>query len=363
MPRQDDDYYDRYGRNYQTSTSTTGASRPTTNYGNAGMFDTPVTSAYRRANTGVPGFEYTHAGEQAWLGAQGDIALGNYYAPSYAPANTGGSSGGGGGYGGGGGGGGGSAITQAMINAMAQALGAQGPQYSYTPVDLPDFQGTNMPAFDPSIWQQALGQINTAVTADQANINRGQTQVTQQLQNNYSNPYATATVNPGVQAPQVGAGLTGGATNPQAANQVNAGNADSQAAFQNVLQLLSAADQSAQNSRLAQVPMDANYASQGLNAQALGLRGQVGMAQTQAQQQWAQQDAERRYQNSLMSQQWNREELSNNAAGANQAALTNYQTNAQSWQAKLQPILDLISQSGGQNLDFSALFRALGVAA
>jgi hypothetical protein len=233
---------------------------------------------------------------------------------------------------------------------MARALGAQGPQ-----LDLPDFQGQNLPAFNNAPWQQQLGNINTAVAADQANITANSQAVAQQLQSNYTNPYAGAQVTPGAQAQVQGAGLmgsVGGTASGTPAADVNAANGDSQAAFQNLLSVLGAADQSAQNSRLAQVPMDANYATQGLNAQALGMRGQVGMAQTAAQQQWAQQDAERRYQNSLMGQQWNREE-----------AQTNWQANQASQQARLQPILDLIMQGNGRaGLNYTALFKALGLA-
>ena len=201
------------------------------------------------------------------------------------PTTPGGGSGGGSGYGGGGGGGGGggSVLTQSIIDAMARALGAQGPQLQLQQADLPDFQGQNLAAFDPAIWQQALGQINTAVEADRANIAANQATVQQQLQNNYTNPYATATVTPGAQAQQVGGGLmgtVGGQASAAPAQQVNAANQDSQAAFQNLLTVLAGADQAAQTSRMAQVPLDANYARQGLDAQALGMRGQVGMAQT-----------------------------------------------------------------------------------
>lgn len=335
--------------------------KPQTTYGNAGMFDTPVTGSYRRAGANWVAadpsnrsFEYTRSGQDAWLAGQGDIATGRNV--TYPTAPGGGTSyGGGGGGGGRGGGGGGGALTQAIIDAMARAMGGQGPQLALQQANFPAFQGQNLPAFNAQPYTQALGQINTAQAADQANITQNSQQLQQTLQNNYSNPYAQAQVAPGAQAATQGVGLmgtVGGTASTQPAQQVNAQNADSQASFQNLLQVLAAADQQSQNSRMAQVPMDANYATQGLNAQALGMRGQVGMAQTAAQQQWAQQDAERRYQNSLMGQQWNREE-----------AQTNWQANQASQQARLQPILDLIMQGNGRaGLNYTALFKALGLA-
>jgi hypothetical protein len=94
------------------------------------------------------------------------------------------------------------------------------------------------------------------------------------------------------------------------------------------------------------------------------MRGQVGMAQTQAQQQWAAADAERRYQNSLMQQQWNREELQGNRDIANTQATTNYSTNTAAQTARLQPILDLIMRAGATpGLNLQPLFAALGIAA
>ena len=49
---------------------------------------------------------------------------------------------------------------------------------------------------------------------------------------------------------------------------------------------------------------------------------------------------------------------------ANQQATANYQTGVAAQQAKLQPILDLIMNSGGTpGLNLQSLFAALGIAA
>lgn len=258
-------------------------------------------------------------------------------------------------------------MTQQMIDAMARVLGAQGPQISLQQAALPAFQGQSLPAFNAAPYTTALGQIDTAVGADRANIAANQQQLQQTLQSNYSNPYAQAQVTPGATAQVQGQGLmgtVGGTASAAPAQQVNAQNADSQAAFTNLLSVLAAADQQAQNSRMAQVPMDANYANQGLDATALGLRGGVNTAQAAAQNTWQQAQQEREYQNSLMAQQWQREALQRQQETANQQAQLNYGTNVASQNARLQPILDLIMRSAGTGgLNFESLYRALGIAA
>jgi hypothetical protein len=141
--------------------------------------------------------------------------------------------------------------------------------------------------------------------------------------------------------------------NQQAANGVNAGNADSQAAFANLLQILAGNANQSQASRLNQVQMDQGTALNRVGAQNLGLGAGINMARTNAQTQWQQQDAERRYQNSLMAQQWQREQEMQNNQMANQTQQANWQQQNQQRQSTLQPILDLISS--GQGLNTSAL--------
>lgn len=335
-----------------TRSSTTGRqiNYPSTGQGTVGGYASPALARAQQFQERYPDEPYdwnTMVDEQS---AELDYFLGRgaYANPGGGTTTPSYGGGGGYGYGGGGGGGGGSAITQAMIDAMARALSTSAPQFN-----APAFQGQALGAFNAAPYTTALGQINQAVTADQANIAANQAAVTQQLQQNYSNPYTSAQVVQAPQQSQVGVGLTataGGGGSTAATNEVNAAAAGDQAGFQNLLNVLAAANQQSQNSRMAQVGMDANYARQGLDASALGLRGGVNMAQANAQNQWQQQAAERDYQNNLMAQQWARE-----------SAQTNYQTNLATWQARLQPILDMIANSGGRaGLNFDALIRALG---
>jgi hypothetical protein len=244
-----------------------------------------------------------------------------------------------------------------MIDALTQALGVRGPQLGYTP--LPAFQGQRLGAFNAAPYNTQRGLVNQAVTADTANINTNQAATARAVQGAYSNPYATAQVQAGPQAPVMGAGLmatAGGVASPDAAAQVNQANTQDQGTFQDLLKVLSASQQASQGSRMQQVAMDANYGRQQLGAQALGLRGGIANQQAQAQNAWQQQAAERDYQNSLMRQQY----ASQNAQGQQAVNQANWTQGNTTQQARLQPILDLISQSANiPGLNFQKLIAAI----
>jgi hypothetical protein len=232
---------------------------------------------------------------------------------------------------------------------MVAALGRQGQPLNYTPLNLPAFQGQNLPAFNAAPYTQATQALGQAVAADTANVNTNAQNTTNALRSNYTNDYANAQVTPGATQAPVGAGLVSGGANQQAANDVNAGNADSQAAFTNLLGVLAAAANQSQASRLNQVSLDQGTALNQIGAQNLGLGAGINMARTQANNQWSQQDAERRYQNSLMSQQWQREQAMQNNQGVNSTTQANWTQRNQQMQAMLQPILDLIASGKGLN--------------
>ena len=117
--------------------------------------------------------------------------------------------------GGGGGGGGTPAMTQAMFDAMMRAIGAQGPA-----LDLPDFQGQRLAAFNAAPYTQAFGQINQAVTADTGGVAAlPARKPDRRCKRNYTNAYANAPVTQAPQAQQVGTALqaTAGGGGDQAA--------------------------------------------------------------------------------------------------------------------------------------------------
>ena len=300
----------------------------------------PVKAAERAYMLNVPSNQWSSGAYHGWMNAAQADNYGQGAAPS-GPRFGGG--GGGGRGGGGGGGGGGGALTQAMFDQMLRALGTSGPR-----LDLPEFRGENLAAFDPRMFNDLRAQLNTAVTADQAAVQAGSQQATQALQGNYTNAYANAPVAQAPQAEQIGTALQGtaggGGDQAAVAAQSNAAGASDQASFANLLNVLAATDQSTQNSRLNQVALDQQTAMRNIGAQRTGLGAGIGMAQGRAQQDWAQRDAERRYQNSLMRQQWEREE-----------AQGNWQQRNEMISSRLTPLLELLGSTAGTNLNAGAL--------
>jgi hypothetical protein len=313
------------------------------NQGGAGYGGTA--DVYRGIQQGRP---ITQSGYSAFAAG---LANPDSLLPPIGPGNPISSGPGGGRYGGGGGGGGGgSAMTQAMFDQMVAALGRQGPA-----LNLPAFQGTNIAAFNAAPYTQAQNSLNQAVAADTANVNANAQNTTNALNTNFRNDYANATVTPGATQAPVGAALQGTAgpvasndPNQQAAAGANADNANSQAAFSNLLQVLAANANQSQQSRLGQVQMDKGSALNQIGAQNLGLGAGINQARAGAQNQWSQQDNERRYQNSLMAQQWQREQ-----------GQANWTQRNQQMQTILQPILDLIASTGGTKINTAALTALL----
>jgi hypothetical protein len=329
---------------------------------------TPEQSAARTWWTqNVNPAERTHSAFSSFMG--GGAPPG--FTDPLAPAGPGGGGGGGWG-GGGGGGGGGGAMTQAMFDAMLNTLGTRGPQLALQQANLPDFRGTNIPGFNAAPYTQLSNNLATAVARDRAAIQSGANQTTAALGAYSANPYAAAQAAPPPQAQAQGAALQAtaeGAANAPDANAAAAGAASAQsgaetAAFNDLLKVLGANYGQAQNSRLSQVQMDAQSARNQLGAQQLGLGSQIGMQRANAYEQWRQQDAERRYQNSLMSQQWQREEMTRNQDIYNQQAQGNWQQRNEMINNRLTPLLQLIQGTAGTKVNMDALTKMLaGLAA
>ena len=310
----------------------------------------------------VPQQMRDRGGYQGFMGDQGVL-------PGQTPLSPGGPGGGGGGGwgGGGGGGGGGAAMTQAMFDQMLAVLGTKGPQLALRQTDLPSFRGTNIPAFNAAPYTQLSGNLATAVARDQAAIQQGANQTTTALGAYSANPYAAAQAAPPAEAVAQGAALqatAGGAPNAPDANAAAAGAASAGAgaetsAFNDLLKVLGANYGQAQNSRLSQVQMDAQSARNQLGAQQLGLSSQIGMQRANAYEQWRQQDAERRYQNNLMAQQWQREEMTRNQDIYNQQSQGNWQQRNEMINNRLTPLLQLIQGTAGTKVNMDALTKML----
>lgn len=301
---------------------------------------------------GVP---VTAAGRAAFQDAMDQyLAGGGAGGAGVRSSGSGGGGGGGRGYGGGGGGGGGG-VTQAMFDQAVALLGKgmQGPQLqagTFAP-----FQGQNINPFQEAMYQQLRQQLAQAVTQDRANVEQIIGQTRGQLEQNYANPYAGMAVE-GAPAPATeGEGLVapGGLEANAAQQQVE--NRNSQAAFQNLLGVLAGASDQSQQSRLHQLNLDRQTALNQIGAQNTGLGAQIGMARNQAYEQWLRQDEERRYQNSLMAQQWAREEAMRKADIANQQSQAQYTARNN----VLQPLLDLLARSGG-GVNMASLQQLIG---
>jgi len=277
------------------------------------------------------------------------------------------SSGGGGRGRGGGGGGGGAgepAMTQDTLNAMLAAIG-RGPQsMGFNPIDLPDYEGTPLTPFSTQPYDVLRTNVGSAAAQDQAANTAGYDRLASTLGANFINPYTNAPVqaSPQVQNAMISlmqkAGVRPGAGN-DAINAENAYSRTSDEGFANLLGVLGAGAQQSQQSRMGQVAMDANTAARGIDATASGMRGAADFQQAQGQQNWQQRADDRAYQDNMMRQQLQRDEMMQNWQGQNQANQYNTTTGNEWRQNQLAPILELIAASGGSGLDLSQLMAML----
>ena len=291
------------------------------------------------------------------------------------PSGPGGSSGGYG-YGGGGGGGGGAAapmMSQAQWDAMLGVLGTPSPDLQLKGANLPNFRGRPIRKFQGRMYNQMQNRLNQAVRGDRQSVINQMNQLRGQLQADYSNPYETAQYarNPQAQ-PQMQQVMAQAGANPVAneyAESVNAENAygqNSDAAFANLLNVLGASNQAEQTSRLGQVGMDRAEALRQIEAQSLGLGTGIDLSRGKAKEAWQVRADERRYQNSLTRQQWNREERMRNQDLRNLERQTEYTTGVETQNSRIQALLDMIGASTGATIDYGGvedIIRQLGGAA
>ena len=312
------------------------------------------------------------AGVQEW----GDRLGGNLQAylrgygpeptpPGMLPTMPRPSGGGRGGGGGGGGGGGAPAMDQGTLNAMLAALGRGPQQMGFTPLDLPDYQGTPLSPFSTAPWDTMRSQVDTAAQRDREAAEAGYGRLASTLGANFMNPYTNAPVqaSPQVQNAMINlmqkSGAAPGAGN-EAINAENAYSQNSDAAFANLLGVLGAGAQQSQASRMAQVAMDANTAQQGIGAQAAGMRSAADVQQAQGQQNWQQRADDRAYQDAQLRQQQQQQEMMQNWQAQQAANQYNTTTANQFQQNQLGPLLELIGSSNGAGLDLTQLLAMLG---
>lgn len=259
---------------------------------------------------------------------------------------------------GGGGGGGGSAapvMSQALLDWYSSLLkgGAPAPEAA-TNVDLPDYAGMAVRAFDPTQFNQTREAWGQGVQGDLATSNQATQDMLGFLNRNYSNAYsnpnyATNGQAPGMDQQAMSRLLSSQGVNPNVASQTQQQGVQADQAFSNLWKTLGAGEDRMQTNRLANAQQYGNQANQSI--QAAGRAGQLGIDQAQsgAQAQWQKAADDRSYQDYQMQQQLAQQEAMANWQRQNQVADTNNTTQNSYRNEQLQAILGLLPQLIGQN--------------
>jgi hypothetical protein len=290
-----------------------------------------------------------------------------------APIRVGTGSSGGGVRRSGGGGGGAPApkLGQSQLDWLTQLLaGARPGQQVATNLDLPDYAGMPVRAFDPSMYQQALAALGQGQQTDLGTASQATSDMLNFLNTNYSNAfnnpnlqYATAGQAPGTTQLGMQRLLQDQGVNPNVAagNYREAQSADQ--AFGNLWRSQAANEDIAQRSRLGNAQQYGNQAVNAINAAAAGGRLGINLGQAGAQSQWQQRADDRAYQDYQLQQQLAQQEALQNWQRANQVSDTNFTNQNQYSNSELQALLGLLPQfiqNPGLNLPTP---QALGLAA
>jgi hypothetical protein len=328
--------------------------------------------AARRALTAA-GQRVTPTTKDSGLGTIANYRLGNInsiaqqqgYRPPTQPAaprqtSTGSGSSGARRSGGGGGGGGAPQFSQAMLDWAAGLLGGGRPQaQTASTLDLPDYQGTAMRAFDPSMWNQGREALNQGVAQDTATAQGATQNMLGFLNNNYRNafsggPQTTMANAPGMNGQAMGRMLQGQGVNAyenQGYQQQLGEGRQADAGLSSLFAALAGNEDVMQRSRLANAQQYGTQATDAITA--AGRAGNLGLnlGQGQAQSAWQQRADEWAREDSQMQQQVLQQEAMNNWQRQNQVQDLNT-TNTNSYtNSTLQALFGLLpSIQGNPNL-------------
>lgn len=262
------------------------------------------------------------------------------------------SSSGGGGGGGGGGGAAAPVLSQQQLDWMTSLMnGARPGALTANNLDLPDYQGMAVRAFDPSFFNQARNAWTQGVQQDLGTADRATQDMLDFLGRNYTNAYnnplqgfATMSQAPGMDQAAMRKLLQGQGVNPNLASGAQNEALQADQALRNVWAMLGVNEDRAQTNRLANAQQYGTQAREGITA--AGRAGQLGidLGQGQAQSAWQQRADERAYQDYQMQQQLLQQEAMQNWQRANTVQDTNA-TNTNSYNnAVLQAMLGLLPQ-------------------
>jgi len=332
------------------------------NEGPADRAQTAAANALRAA--GLPATMSTPAGQgtitQYQVQRINDLATNmGYRAPQTQQAaprrtTTTSSSGGSRGYGGGGGGGGAAVpkFTQAQLDWAAQLMqGARPGALSANTLDLPDYQGMALRAFDPTMWNQArtaLGEgynqdIGTAQGATQNMLNFLNTNYTNAF-NNPNATYATAGQAPGMDQAAMQRMMQAQGVNPALASQQMEGAAGADQAFGNLWRVLAGNEDLMQRNRQANAQQYGTQATDAITAAKRAGDLGLNLGQGQAQSAWQTAADQRAYQDYQMQQQIAQQEAQANWERANQIQDVNSQNTNSYNNSVLSSLLGLLPQ-------------------
>jgi hypothetical protein len=293
--------------------------------------------------------------------------------PKPPPVRTTGTGGGGGGGGGrsGGGGGGLPVFSQAMLDWAAQLMAGGRPKgEQFNALDLPDYQGMAMRAFDPSMWNTARSALGEGYNQDIGTANTSTQNMLSFLNSNYSNPFSAGPQTTMANAPGMNAQAMGrlmqsqgvnAYENPQYQQTLNEGQ-QADAGLSSLFRALAGSEDVMQRNRQANAQQYGTQATDAITAARRAGDLGLNLGQGQAQSQWQQAADQRAYQDYQMQQQVAQNEAMQNWQRQNQISDTDL-TNTNSYNnAVLSALLGMLPQiQTNPNLSLPTL-QSLGLA-
>jgi hypothetical protein len=348
---------------------------------------TPAATAARQAGLANQNFgpdDWSNAAAAAALGAAGrpttpanihDYRVGNINAiaagqsaaarrPSggstmrLSSSGSGGSGGSGGriSYSSGGRGGGGGTpaptLQQGQLDWITNLLrgGAPDPMVA-TRLDLPDYGGMAVRAFDPSMFRMAMTALQQGQQTDLGTARQSTSDMLNFLQTNYRNAfnnpnlqYAQAGQAPGMDQQAMNRMLQAQGVDPSVASATQMQGGEADRAFGNLWRTLGANEDIMQRSRVGNAQQYGNQAVNAINAAAAGGRLGINLNQAQAQAAWQQRADERAYQDYQIQQQLAQQEALQSWQRANQVQDTNFQTGNEYRNTSLSALLGLLPE-------------------
>jgi hypothetical protein len=271
-------------------------------------------------------------------------------------------------------GGGGSAapkFSQAQLDWAASLLQGGRPQAeTANTLDLPDYQGMAVRAFDPTMFNQARTAFGEGLAQDTATAQTSQQNMLNFLNSNYKNAFAggpqTTMANaPGMDQQAMGRMLQGQGVNayenPQYQQTLNEGR-QSDAGLSSLFAALGAGEDTMQRNRQANAMQYGQQAQDSIRA--AGRAGNLGLdlGQGQAQAQWQQSADERAYQDYQAQQQVLQQEAMQNWQRQNQVQDVNTQNTNSYNNSSIQALLGLLPQIQGNPSLHLPTLQALGLA-